>query len=353
MKIVLYPDPSTSFNSYINNIVDSIITAYPGVEIIDMPSRKKILTSKNLDFKAAWFNWFESLPSTNYYFFKDLIVKILVLKKLKKEKVKIITTLHNKQPHYSRNKRINKWFYKYLLKKSDNIIILNDKSRELIHKYIGRKSDSKIVKVSHPCYDIKIRKNNRIKDSGFTVLFFGKLRPYKNIEIVFELAKRHPDIKFIITGGAGSSEYEIKLKKLAQGLDNINLQIGHNSDEEIENYIDNSSVVVLPYHLESTLNSGVMIYAFSKGINVIMPELECTSDIKNKDIIYLYSYKNREEHLEKLESSLLKAYNDFKSNPEDFFNKGKILQDEIKKYDTSYLAKQIFDSKILESNNRY
>ena len=52
-----------------------------------------------------------------------------------------------------------------------------------------------------------------------------------------------------------------------------------------------SDVVLIPYHTETCINSGVMIHAFSAGKPVIMPNI-CSAMDYNDDFIYIVDDNN-------------------------------------------------------------
>lgn len=345
MRVAFLPYIDQSDNSYINSVVEAIEEADQSSSVIPMPRFRDIFKGKN-DFDAVWFNWFENFPGSAKKLLKELIIKILLIQSLKRKKIKIYTVFHNKQPHDSKNPKVNLWFYKYLLKKSDKIIILSEESKKHIKALIGEEALTKTVKVSHPAYPIQ-KKEYDIK-KPFTVLFFGLLRPYKNIENIFRLAKDNPKINFIIAGKPLDENYKNELIEASKGIKNIQLIPEFQNDDNIEKLIEESSVVILPYNIESSLNSGVLFYAFSKGINAIVPEIASVKEFENKELIYYYNYSSPEENHNKLSEALIKAYKEYRESPYIFIQKAKSLQKEVSKYSKEYLANQIKEAGLLK-----
>lgn len=346
MKIAFYPSHIKNENISINKVAQAIKLAYPKVELTTLPRFRDILKS-NLDFEIAWLNWFENLSSSPLSFFKEIIIKYLVLRKFKQNNIKIFTFFHNKEPHDSFISFIAKKFYKNLLKKSDYILIHSDQSKEIIKKYLGDDSLKKVKKISHPSYDIIPYNRINNQNNEFNVLFFGALRPYKNIELIFKLAQNNPDINFTIAGRPFNKKYERKLKRMAEGLNNTNLILGFLDNEEIESLISKSEILILPYNQHSSLNSGVLFYAFSHGINVIIPDIASVNEFENKESIYYYSYNKKKDHLLTLHKTLLSALNDYKVNKNLFYQRAQILQKEVSKFTVEYLSQQIIETQIL------
>ena len=98
----------------------------------------------------------------------------------------------------------------------------------------------------------------------------------------------------------------------------------------------------MPYNIASSQNSGVAIYAFSKGINVVIPEIETIQDLRNKDAVYSYRYDDVMEHLERLESAVVAAKEEYFNNYTQFVEKTDRLHNEIvNEYSLDGVAKQI------------
>lgn len=346
MKIAFYPTTEKGLNEYTEKIIEAIKKSSEDAEVNSFPSNKKILSGK-IDFDVAWLNWFENFPTSNYQFFKQLILRILDIKAIKSKGKRIYTVFHNKQPHESNFPKLNKWFYKFLLRKSDRIIILSDESKKFVADLLDDKHLNKTVKISHPAYEIRRREKHTDTNDKFTALFFGLLRPYKNIELIIQLAKENPDINFIIAGKPLDETYELELKGLCNGIRNITLIPKFQNDDDIEGLIDKSSIVLLPYNIYSSLNSGVLFYSLSKGINVIIPEIPSVGEFKNKDLIYHYFYNDEEEHLKRLQEKLNQAKMDYFNSPEDFMEKALTLQKEVSQYDTDYLVNQIKSNQLV------
>lgn len=342
-NVVFYPNIKNSENDFVKNLVRAIKDGKENTTIIPLPSLKELYKNEH-DFNEVWLNWFENFPQNKKLFLRQLFRKTLVIYLLKFRKKKIYTIFHNKIPHESILPFLNKWFYKLLLKNTNRIIILSDDSRKYIEDLIGAKGLKKIVKIFHPTYEI-VPLDILRKADEFTVLYSGFLRPYKNIELIFELANAYPFIKFIIAGKAIDSEYEDKLVKESKGIGNIKLITKFLSDKELVDLMQTSSIMLLPYDIKSSLNSGMVYYSFSKGINVIIPEIGSVNEFEYKDLIYSYSYDSDANHLDNLINKLLEAKNDFENDKLGFFDKVNILQKEVSRNTVEVL------SEVLRNNN--
>lgn len=339
-----YPHPVTPGNDYTDLILEAILKADDNVTIKPFSHYKVILNGGGYD--IVWLNWFETMSQSLGKFIYEIIAKIYIINFLKFRNIKIITVFHDRIPHDAKFSGISKWFLKFLLSKSDVILVLNEESKNIINEYIGEKKEKKIFKLPHPSYPGEnIPEVETSRD--FNVLFFGNIKPYKNIEGLIELAKINPDIKFTIAGKPINKKYGETVRKLCGSLPNVKLILKFLSNEEIDNLIEGSSILVLPYKLKSSINSGVMFYAFSNNRNVIIPKIAAVDEFENKDDIYWYEYKSDEEHINILNKELLKAYKDYTTNPELYLEKTRRLKKEVDRYTVDYLSQLIKELKLI------
>lgn len=325
IRLAYYPFDFSDSNSYLSRMRDAIVLAYPKIEIVDVPRRFRDFIKVDV----IWLNWYENFSGRNraYYLYHAIrrLLKLIVLKCIG---VKIIYTVHNRQPHETQYSALNRLFYKSAFLLADNIVILSDLTIEVINEAASKKTYGKVVKIPHPTY-LCSPKQYKDNPDGFTVLFFGLLRPYKNIEMLISVAVRHPAINFVIAGAAFDTDYEASLKKAAEGLSNVRLLLHRLTDEEINTLMDEASVLALPYDLKSSLNSGAAMFALSKGLNVVIPNIGTVLELSNRDKVYGYDYNQDSEHQAKFEKALMRAYDDFTSDYRQFVRNSEILREEV------------------------
>lgn len=250
--------------------------------------------------KAVFLNWVEGerldrkLKST--LFFYQLLG------------VKLIWVFHNKYPHDAmQNDRMTnnmKW-----LADHSNIIVLHSKSSKRYIPDIGR-NGKKAIYIPHILYQshgsVKsvddMRKRYGITDTDFIFTVFGSIRPYKNIEKGIEIFKKlHLDkAKLLIAGRPFNNDYAKKILDMCMDDDNIILDLRYLPDAELDAVLSLSDVILIPYKDESSMNSGVMIQAFSKGKTVIIPDICMAKDLASYNFFYIYHTA--------LEQAMLEAY---------------------------------------------
>jgi glycosyltransferase involved in cell wall biosynthesis len=191
--------------------------------------------------------------------------------------------------------------------------------------------------VPHPSYDSYYRSvmsNDLSAESAgvatqlsFTFLFIGQIRPYKNVELVLNTARKFEqagiDASFIIAGRCQDKPYLSALYEAAPS--NVHIREGFIPDDEIPSLIESSHALILPYDTRSSLNSGTCMLAFTFGRTVVCPSigtLEGTPD----ELIYKYSYASMSEHEDRLFAKALEAYEDWHGDHDAFMKKGAQLQ---------------------------
>lgn len=308
---------------------------------------------------AISLNWYESLFNKGFvrklYFFTK---KYILLSRCKKAGLKIYTTFHNKKAHDS--KKIDGWFSKVLLTKilrlADKIIIVSHDSKQFLLEYLSEKDiEDKIFYIPHPnyigVYSEPLEKIPYNSNNHFKVLFVGQVRKYKNVEMIIELAKyareNNYDIDFTIAGKCINETYKQEILKLAENTDNIVWKLEFIADEELEKLIRANDILLLPYNIESSMNSGTVILALSNSRSVICPDISTVKDF-NISNMYIYHYKTETEHLEHVKIQLTKAYEEWKYHRESFEQKGAELFEEVKEK----CSKEVLQKKYCELFDR-
>jgi glycosyltransferase involved in cell wall biosynthesis len=124
------------------------------------------------------------------------------------------------------------------------------------------------------------RRGLGIGDGEKTILFFGRMRPYKGFEHLLaayeQLTTRRSDYRLIIASEPkkGSEVYLKQIKEMISRVDGhkrIVCRIEFIPDSDIELYFKAADVLVLPY--KEIFQSGVMFLAYSFGLPVISADV--------------------------------------------------------------------------------
>ncbi len=335
-------------SSIIKNIVEGKILSYLGPRIkiyIARTPDRKILK----DWKLRNFRYIKQVAeyiNNNSYdvvHFNGSSGFQLYLHKLLDNKPKVYT-IHDYLPHSGeatfKSKSVNTLLNKFYTKLDYEFIQ---------HHRILSKSFVEFYKISaervHTVYCgpleiYRVFSNDAIDEEPNTILFFGRISPYKGLECllqaVSEIKKVVPDIKLIIAG-KGNFWFEIADKG------EYEIHNYHIPNEELVKFIQRASVVVAPYN-DATHSAVIMTaYAFNKpvvasavgGIPEVVQDNVTGRLVPPKDsqalasaIIDLLLNSEKREQMKK--------------NIENYFSKGKLSWDYIAEQTLDVYKKAIF-----------
>ncbi|GLC29705.1 glycosyltransferase family 4 protein [Clostridium omnivorum] len=318
-KVYMYP-PESKENQYIELVQNSIRNA--GYEIIS----EKNLKNEFKDINTFIFNWYEVLGHEKI--FRIFVKKFFKILYLKFKSKKIVWVVHNSKPH-GESSRLPIYFMKFMLRISDNIMILSDDTRKVLYGLNNkvRKYESKVVKVPLPNYISIYKELSKEKDihhNGINFLFIGLIRRYKNVELLIEVFNelREENINLQITGNCKDDVLRKKLIELSKSNSNINLDFRFISNDEMAGLIGESDIIVLPFDNESSLNSSTIMLAFSCKKTVVSPLIATLNEYSNKEFFYSYEYRNPLEHKKKLINVLRQVIKDYQLNDNILKEKG-------------------------------
>ncbi|WP_116809840.1 glycosyltransferase family 4 protein [Steroidobacter cummioxidans] len=134
----------------------------------------------------------------------------------------------------------------------------------------------------------------------FTFLFFGNIRPYKNVPLLIEAFRQLPrqDVQLVIAGQPGHMIRTDELQKLVADDRRIRLSLEFVPDDKVPLYVGAADVVVLPF--EDILNSGSVFLALSFNRAVLAPNLGALPEIQSHvgaRWVTLFSGQLTSEHL--------------------------------------------------------
>ncbi|HHV24574.1 MAG: glycosyltransferase family 4 protein [Methanosarcina sp.] len=178
---------------------------------------------------------------------------------------KIVTTIHDVEPHIGSREVDQKIARDAHIKFSDCIIVHGNKAKSILEK---KAINKKVYSVPHGDYSFftKITRDDYHEEEG-TILFFGRIVEYKGLKYLIQAAPKIfesiRNIKIIIAGSGSLDEYK-------DTINSPHFEIYNNfiHDNDVGKYFQRASVVVLPY-IECTQTGVIPIaYAFKKPVVV-------------------------------------------------------------------------------------
>ncbi len=153
-------------------------------------------------------------------------------------------------------------------------VVLSEQGKKIICQ--KRVKPEHVLVVPHGIYDFFTGYQHPEVKPEKEILFFGRIEPYKGLNILFEAIKpvfqAHPDWKLRIAGGGDMQPYQ-------KYLPNKNILIENRflSNEEVADAMSRASMVVLPYL--SASQSGVIPTAFAFSRPVIVTNVGSIPDM--------------------------------------------------------------------------
>ncbi|MCJ1968892.1 glycosyltransferase [Lactococcus carnosus] len=281
--------------------------------------------SSFIESNYIYLNWYENVNPNNLFLatmslFKKMlyILSIIFLGK------KMIWTFHNYEPHHRRFSSLNLILENWIILCSKYVVIHSKSSENFLLKKHSSVKTEKIIFLPHPnyikCYPIStFNDSNRTKEQ-MVFLFFGLIKPYKNIESLIQAFNYLKGEKILLKiYGKADINYQHELKALCQSS-NIEFHFGFVEDSKISKIIHDCDVVITPYLPGTMLNSGTHILSFSLGKTVLTTPVCTDLDINERLWFKL-------EELESIEKSIVKGVENIIENysKEDLNNMGKQL----------------------------
>ena len=331
MKVYFYP-PISKNNLYIKNIVDSL--SFNNIEVINKSSGKKsnifnLIKSLIKKVKIYHFNWIENFSTLDTIKNRIICKSILILFDIIKiSGGRIIWTMHNKESHFSKNN--NSFHYNYLKKfisKMDGIIIHCQSSKKiLIEKY--NYPEDRITYIPIGNYLEKNTQSPRYKNrKNFSLLSFGLIYDYKNIPMLIEafseLNLKSSELKIYGKCDIKDPNLKIRINESIGDNNNISYEDRFVPEEELNDILEKSTIVIMPYKKASMLNSGVAIKAFSSGRPILSSAFEGIKDLEDKCFVHSYDYEKESSHKEKLKQEIINIYNLWEKDKDIFIREGK------------------------------
>jgi glycosyltransferase involved in cell wall biosynthesis len=288
-------------------------------------------------------NWFENLDeSSKASMWKSFGRKIVVLLAIKASGKKLVWTMHNRLSHEKKSGDLSRILVKMILKSADAVVI-HCAETETILREIYPQFRGKVLLIPHPHF-IGIygpmRTLPEMKQAPLELLFIGAVKPYKNLELLIRVCREFGDaVHLTIAGKPSTPAYAHELQGLATGADQINLKLGFVEDSEIAGLIDNSELLVLPYDLRSSLNSGTVILAFSYARTVICPRIGTIDELpEGQSELFTYTYDSELEHEQNLRHSIQNALEIKQKDPLRLLQMGRKMQAIVQKQNDPTIA---------------
>lgn len=190
---------------------------------------------------------------------------------------KIILTIHDPFPHTGESSKRRTSTYRRMIGTIKYFVLLNQNQKDEFCK-VYKLSENQICINKLGVYDnIRVFLKPDIKEKKHSVLFFGRISPYKGVEYLCKaMLKVHeqvPDANLIVAGG-GKMYFDIEPYRKMPWMDLRNHYIGM---DELAEILQQSSVTVCPY--TDATQSGVIMTSYSLCKPVIATDVGGLSEM--------------------------------------------------------------------------
>jgi glycosyltransferase involved in cell wall biosynthesis len=204
---------------------------------------------------------------------------ILMVTQLKA--TRLVWTVHNVVPHDAYHPKLSQFFMRWFVKQCDGLIFMSEESKASFFSLYKVKESTQYAIIPHGHYrtsypaaiDQQAAKNQlNLPQDKKVLLFFGMIKPYKNIDMLMELFAQAKllDYILVVAGNTDSPELKERLQQHAKHP-NIHLFLHFIPDNKLHIYLSAADAVILPY--KTILNSGALLLALSFNKPVIAPHI--------------------------------------------------------------------------------
>jgi glycosyltransferase involved in cell wall biosynthesis len=208
---------------------------------------------------------------------------------LRARRTKVVWTLHNLEPH-ERDHRLSRFlFARWFPRACTHVIALTPTGLQLARaRYPAlRDKAAAVVPRGHyrdvyraPPAAAEARARLGLAGDPFTMLFFGTIRPYKNVPALITAFRALPsaDAQLVVAGQPMMGEQPARLVELAGADPRIRLCLRWIPDDEVPAFFGAADLVVLPF--ADVLNSASVLLALSLDRPVLAPRIGALPDIQ-------------------------------------------------------------------------
>jgi glycosyltransferase involved in cell wall biosynthesis len=297
MRVLFLPD-HTDGNPYQRNLAGEL--SAEGVDVFlasgyPLSTVRTILRSRPEVVHVHWIapflvtdNLAVSLVKSFLFVVATLVAKLLG--------IKVVWTVHNLLHHDRQHPRLELWVRRLYARLADGIIVHCSAAKESVMRRYRLSSGRKVFVVPHGHYgqnypDTVGRECARdelgLTRDQVTFLYFGQIRPYKQVPRLIEaFSELETDAQLVIAGKATDKSEAQRIRDMSRDEPRIELKLGYVPDEDLQTYLNASDVLVLPHRDVLTSGSAILGMTFQKP--VVGPRTGCLPELLDEQDELLY-----------------------------------------------------------------
>ncbi|HEY1987250.1 MAG TPA: glycosyltransferase [Terracidiphilus sp.] len=274
MKIIAAP----AFKNRAGNPYNSLLYSHMQAEVSEFSNR----VAPDGSYAILHFHWPERELNTRWnplIILARLWLKLFIMRRWRARGTKIVWTVHNLKSHEHAHPRLERWFWRRFTAQLDGVIALSGDGLNA-----ARREHPAVVSLpgfviphghyrgaypDHPGVDARAVLG--IDPQAKVFLFFGKIRPYKNVPALIAAFHELPgeELRLYIVGEPSNADNAEEVRRMAAVDSRIRVHFEHVPADFVENYFRAADLVVLPYR--EIVNSGTALLALSFDRPVVVP----------------------------------------------------------------------------------
>jgi beta-1,4-mannosyltransferase len=210
-----------------------------------------------------------------------------VLRYLRARGAKIVWTIHNLASHDQRHPRLETWFWQQFVRMLDGYICLTNYGRSAAEQRFPalRRLPGFVIPHGHYRDEYLVdaaadpRRALNLPHDARVILFFGKIRDYKNVPLLIRAFRtmQSPKAILLVAGRPNTPDLMREVERAAEGGARVHLELTHVPADQVQFYFRAADLIVLPYR--EILNSGTALLALSFHRPVLVPALGAMSEL--------------------------------------------------------------------------
>jgi len=297
-----------------------------------------------------------SIVKSSLFLFELAFLKLLGMK--------LVWTVHNIGSHEGQHRRINLFFNRLVLHLCNHVIVHCESAWHQVAQTYNFFQNIKVTVIPHghylDYYKNKVtrpdaRNGLKIGREEIVFLFFGAVRPYKGISQLVEAFKKlkGQQIRLLVVGSPITQDVGRRVQEKCKDDRRIKTVLEFVPDDQIQNYMNASDVVAMPFRDILTSGSVILAMGFAKAI--IAPKLGCIPEILNKHGAILYDPDAKDGLREALEEACqldlerMGRYNLNRANELDWNKIGKMTYEVYRKCLGNPRRKSVNNSRVHSS----
>lgn len=204
-----------------------------------------------------------------------------LLDDLRSRRIRLVWTLHNRLPHELHYYELEVELYRLLAERSDMVHVMSPDTAEVVADVCTLRPESVQV-IPHMSYQgvyggkpsrAGARRRFGIAGDDLAVLFFGQVRPYKGLDLLFDAVERLAEesdrpVVLLLAGAVREETPDEVLSRLPKGVRVVS-KLEFIPDSEVGDWFAAADLAVFPYR--AILNSGSAHLAAAYDVPVVLP----------------------------------------------------------------------------------